>query len=159
MSNSDNETNLSSSSDEDESKSQPGLNLAGFLFGNIDRDGQLEENFLDEASKKKLGGLSSMLGLGSLIQDEVKNAATADANVKVEDYEEGNKAPNAEDFSAINDPLTDDSSSSSSDDENDEKKTDIKAETIKKESSPISESIKTEIKPEIKSEPETEDEK
>ena len=70
---------------------------------------------------------------------------TADANVKVEDYEEGNKAPNAEDFSAINDPLTDDSSSSSSDDENDDKKTDIKAETIKKESSPISESIKTEI--------------
>ena len=53
-----------------------GINLTGFLFGNIDRDGHLEENFLDETSKKKLGGLSSMLGLGSLIQDEVKNAAT-----------------------------------------------------------------------------------
>ena len=137
MSNSDNETNLSSSSDEDESKSQPGLNLAGFLFGNIDRDGQLEENFLDETSKKKLSGLSSMLGLGNIIQDEVKNE---DSNVKVEDYEEGNKAPDAEDFSAINDALTDDSSSSSSD-ENDEKDN----TTVKKEPSSPEESPKTDI--------------
>ena len=47
-----------------------GLNLAGFLFGNIGEDGRLEENFLDEASKRKLGGLSQVLGLDNLIQDE-----------------------------------------------------------------------------------------
>merc|ERR1712083_210740 len=128
-----------------------------------DRDGHLEENFLDEASKSKLGGLSSMLGLGNIIQDEVKNAA--ESNNKVEDYEEGNKAPDAEDFSAINDALTDDSSSSSSDDESDEKKSSkdstSEAKTdIKKEPSPLAaaETPKTEIKQEIKSEPGTEDE-
>ena len=60
----------SDSSDERESGDQKGLNLAGFLFGNIDQDGQLEENFLDEASKRKLGGLNQILGLGSLIQDD-----------------------------------------------------------------------------------------
>ena len=60
----------SDSSDEREPGDQKGLNLAGFLFGNIGQDGQLEENFLDEASKRKLGGLNQILGLGSLIQDE-----------------------------------------------------------------------------------------
>ena len=50
--------------------SEKGLNLAGFLFGNIGEDGELEDNFLDEASKRKLGGLQQILGLGSLIQDE-----------------------------------------------------------------------------------------
>jgi hypothetical protein len=95
MANLDDDTQMSSSSDEEsesnnDSKKEGSLNMAGFLFGNIDRDGHLEENFLDEASKKKLGGLSSMLGLGNIIQDEVKNAA--ESNVKVEDYEAGNKA-------------------------------------------------------------------
>ena len=90
MANLDDDTQMSSSSDEEsesnnDSKKEGSLNMAGFLFGNIDRDGHLEENFLDEASKSKLGGLSSMLGLGNIIQDEVKNAA--ESNVKVEDYE------------------------------------------------------------------------
>jgi CCR4-NOT transcriptional regulation complex NOT5 subunit len=68
-------------------------------------------------------------------------------------FTEGNKAPDAEDFSAINDALTDDSSSSSSDDESDEKKSskDSTAEAktdIKKEPSPppaAAETPKTEI--------------
>ena len=60
----------SDSSDEPDAGQQKGLNLAGFLFGNIGQDGQLEENFLDEASKRKLGGLNQILGLGNLIQDE-----------------------------------------------------------------------------------------
>ena len=90
MANLDDDTQMSSSSDEEsesnnDSKKDGSLNMAGFLFGNIDRDGHLEENFLDEASKSKLGGLSSMLGLGNIIQDEVKNAA--ESSNKVEDYE------------------------------------------------------------------------
>ena len=60
----------SDSGDENESDGQKGLNLAGFLFGNIGEDGQLEDNFLDEASKRKLGGLNQILGLGNLIQDD-----------------------------------------------------------------------------------------
>jgi hypothetical protein len=61
----------SDSSDEaDHPRQEKSLNLAGFLFGNIGEDGQLEENFLDDASKSKLGGLNEILGLGSLIQDE-----------------------------------------------------------------------------------------
>ena len=62
-----------------------GLNLAGFLFGNIDQDGKLEDSFLDETSKKKLGGLSSVLGLKSIIEEETKDVK-AD-----EDYEAGSK--------------------------------------------------------------------
>ena len=147
MSTLDEDTQLSSSSDEESESNndskKDGLNLAGFLFGNIDRDGHLEENFLDETSKKKLGGLSSMLGLGNIIQDEVKNA---ESSVKIEDYEEGNKAPDAEDFSAINDALTDDSNSSSSDDEKDDKNETTSEETdIKKEPSLPAEPVKTEI--------------
>jgi transcription initiation factor TFIID subunit 1 len=60
----------SDSSDENETDRQKGLNLAGFLFGNIGEDGQLEDSFLDEASKRKLGGLNQILGLANLIQDD-----------------------------------------------------------------------------------------
>jgi hypothetical protein len=46
------------------------ISLASFLFGNVGDDGKLEENFLDETSKRKLGGLSQILGLDNLIQAE-----------------------------------------------------------------------------------------
>ena len=52
MANLDEDTKLSSSSDDEEEEprgsNNQGINLTGFLFGNIDRDGHLEENFLDE---------------------------------------------------------------------------------------------------------------
>ena len=75
----------SSSDEESEKPTDKGLNLAGFLFGNIDQDGKLEDSFLDETSKKKLGGLSSVLGLKSIIEEETKDVK-AD-----EDYEAGSK--------------------------------------------------------------------
>ena len=75
----------SSSDEESEKTTDKGLNLAGFLFGNIDQDGKLEDSFLDETSKKKLGGLSSVLGLKSIIEEETKDVK-AD-----EDYEAGSK--------------------------------------------------------------------
>ena len=34
-----------------------GLDLTSFLFGNIDTSGQLEEEFLDESTKKQLNVL------------------------------------------------------------------------------------------------------
>ncbi len=58
-----------------------GLDLTGFLFGNIDVDGRLSEEsapFLDRTSKNKLGGLARLLGgagvgADSLVRDEVSH--------------------------------------------------------------------------------------
>ena len=96
MSNSDDDSSIhgNSSSDEESektAKSGGGINLTGFLFGNIDRDGKLEDDFLDENSKKKLGGLSTVLGLKSIIEEEAGKASTSDSKVESEDYEEGSK--------------------------------------------------------------------
>ena len=47
------------------SSAAAGLNLAGFLFGNIDGDGRLSDgdhSFLDSDTRDKLGGLSVLLG-------------------------------------------------------------------------------------------------
>eukprot|EP00794_Sanderia_malayensis_P006796 gene6796-7562_t len=50
--------------------SEGGLNLAGFLFGNIDEKGELENSeVLDEESKKHLSQLASLGALGSLVDD------------------------------------------------------------------------------------------
>ena len=76
----------SSSDEESEKTTDKGLNLAGFLFGNIDQDGKLEDSFLDETSKNKLGGLSSVLGLKNIIEEETKDEKQPD-----EDYEAGSK--------------------------------------------------------------------
>ena len=94
MSNSDDDSSIhgnSSSDEESEKTAKSGINLTGFLFGNIDRDGKLEDDFLDENSKKKLGGLSTVLGLKSIIEEEAGKASTSDSKVESEDYEEGSK--------------------------------------------------------------------
>ncbi|XP_056093764.1 transcription initiation factor TFIID subunit 1 isoform X2 [Rhinichthys klamathensis goyatoka] len=57
-----------SDSDSDEDQDRP-FHLTGFLFGNINENGQLEDDsVLDTESKKHLAGLGS-LGLGSLITE------------------------------------------------------------------------------------------
>ncbi|RXN28723.1 transcription initiation factor TFIID subunit 1-like isoform X3 [Labeo rohita] len=57
-----------SDSDSDEDQDRP-FHLTGFLFGNINENGQLEDDsVLDMESKKHLAGLGS-LGLGSLITE------------------------------------------------------------------------------------------
>uniref|UniRef100_A0A3Q3WTE1 Transcription initiation factor TFIID subunit n=1 Tax=Mola mola TaxID=94237 RepID=A0A3Q3WTE1_MOLML len=77
-----------SDSDSDEDQDRP-FSLTGFLFGNINEDGQLEgDSVLDNESKKHLAGLGS-LGLGSLIieitaneedsQEESKDSGSVDA--------------------------------------------------------------------------------
>uniref|UniRef100_A0A8D0DEW5 Transcription initiation factor TFIID subunit n=1 Tax=Sander lucioperca TaxID=283035 RepID=A0A8D0DEW5_SANLU len=61
-----------SDSDSDEDQDRP-FSLTGFLFGNINEDGQLEDDsVLDNESKKHLAGLGS-LGLGSLITEITAN--------------------------------------------------------------------------------------
>ncbi|XP_048838962.1 transcription initiation factor TFIID subunit 1 isoform X2 [Brienomyrus brachyistius] len=57
-----------SESDSDDEHERP-FSLTGFLFGNINEDGQLEDDsVLDTESKKHLAGLGS-LGLGTLITE------------------------------------------------------------------------------------------
>uniref|UniRef100_A0A3Q1CES4 Transcription initiation factor TFIID subunit 1 n=1 Tax=Amphiprion ocellaris TaxID=80972 RepID=A0A3Q1CES4_AMPOC len=64
--------NAMSDSDSDEDQDRP-FSLTGFLFGNINEDGQLEDDsVLDNESKKHLAGLGS-LGLGSLITEITAN--------------------------------------------------------------------------------------
>uniref|UniRef100_A0A4W3HZD4 Transcription initiation factor TFIID subunit n=1 Tax=Callorhinchus milii TaxID=7868 RepID=A0A4W3HZD4_CALMI len=61
-----------SDSDSDEDHEHP-FSLTGFLFGNINEDGQLEDDsILDKESKKHLDGLGT-LGLGTLIKEITAN--------------------------------------------------------------------------------------
>ncbi|XP_033834924.1 transcription initiation factor TFIID subunit 1 isoform X7 [Periophthalmus magnuspinnatus] len=61
-----------SDSDSDEDQDRP-FSITGFLFGNINEDGQLEgDSVLDNESKKHLAGLGN-LGLGSLITEITAN--------------------------------------------------------------------------------------
>lgn len=105
-------------SDEDERESNPGLNLAGFMFGNIDENGQLEEDILDSNAKQHLASLCH-LGLGSLLseimsEEEIRkekengvdqeHESLNDNDECMADKEEDDylsKDPSAEDFSNI----------------------------------------------------------
>ncbi|KAM9781689.1 transcription initiation factor TFIID subunit 1 isoform 2-T2 [Syngnathus typhle] len=61
-----------SDSDSDEDQDRP-FSITGFLFGNINEDGQLEDDsVLDNESKKHLAGLGN-LGLSSLITEITSN--------------------------------------------------------------------------------------
>uniref|UniRef100_A0A672JNY5 Transcription initiation factor TFIID subunit n=1 Tax=Salarias fasciatus TaxID=181472 RepID=A0A672JNY5_SALFA len=82
---------LMSDSDSDEDQDRP-FSIAGFLFGNINEDGQLEDDsVLDNESKKHLAGLGT-LGLGSLIteitsnEDEEKEESRDTASVDAEGW-------------------------------------------------------------------------
>ena len=114
--------------DNDNGKENTGINLTSFLFGNIDESGQLEEEFLDESTRKQLGSLGSMLTNTNLnnIVEEVKSDAIEGINENLSDDKEtgdstdfNEKAPDAEDFSCIDEMLPDDSSEDDSDEEED----------------------------------------
>ncbi|XP_028840154.1 transcription initiation factor TFIID subunit 1 isoform X2 [Denticeps clupeoides] len=99
-----------SDSDSDEDQDRP-FSLTGFLFGNINEDGQLEDDtVLDTESKKHLAGLGS-LGLGTLITeitaneddgpDEEKDRVSTDAEGWVKSTDD------AVDYSDINEVAED----------------------------------------------------
>ncbi|CAH1777107.1 unnamed protein product [Owenia fusiformis] len=71
--------------------------LTGFLFGNIDDHGQLEDDLLDEESKRHLGGLNSLGGLGTLVQEIKENEDLTDQSQDDTDV----KAESAVDYSDI----------------------------------------------------------
>lgn len=54
---SDNENENDPDNDND-NENEGELNLAGFLFGNVDEHGRLENDFLDEEAKQHLSSLS-----------------------------------------------------------------------------------------------------
>ena len=115
-----------------------GLDLTSFLFGNIDGEGQLQEEFLDESTKKQLNSLGNLLtgtNLNSIVREVSIEAEEASKEIEEEDFDE--KAADAEDYSDIKEMMDDDSSSdedSEDDDENGdgEKVTD---QTVKSEES------------------------
>ncbi|XP_012287016.1 transcription initiation factor TFIID subunit 1 [Orussus abietinus] len=103
-------------SDDDDKDMETGINMTGFLFGNIDENGELEDDILDPEAKQHLASLSR-LGLNSLLQEMISNETKAaekdresqdliDGGQKTtsdddeDDYME--KSPNALDFSDIN---------------------------------------------------------
>lgn len=111
--------------EEENGQEGSGLNLTSFLFGNIDQSGQLEEEFLDESTRRQLGSLGSMLADTNLnnIVEEVSSEAKESTeelhpDVELQDATDFNeKAPDAEDFSSIDEMSDVDSSDDDSDDE------------------------------------------
>lgn len=119
---SDDEGNLSNSSgaddNDDDSQSSnegggrhrsSGINLTGFLFGNIDTEGKLEEDILDDESKRQLSTLAR-LGLMSMLEnviheDDQGNKDSGDSD------DDGAKSPTAEDYSDINELAEDEGGS------------------------------------------------
>ncbi|KAL4704937.1 hypothetical protein ACJJTC_013394 [Scirpophaga incertulas] len=81
-----------------------GMNLTGFLFGNIDERGQLEDDgLLDGDSKRMLSSLNR-LGLGSMLS-EILDSKEEPKDEEEKDYTE--KSPSAEDFFDIDDAVED----------------------------------------------------
>ncbi|TTQ87860.1 Transcription initiation factor TFIID subunit 1 [Bagarius yarrelli] len=77
-----------SDSDSDEDQGRP-FHLTGFLFGNINEDGQLEDDtVLDTESKKHLAGLGS-LGLGALITEITATEEDAEQSTDADVSHEG----------------------------------------------------------------------
>ncbi|KAK0060755.1 transcription initiation factor TFIID subunit 1 [Biomphalaria pfeifferi] len=73
--------------------------LTGFLFGNIDEKGELEEDFLDEESKRHLASLSR-LGVGAMVQELAQDISDGALGGSVDDDYDC-KSPSAVDFSDI----------------------------------------------------------
>ncbi|XP_012946001.1 LOW QUALITY PROTEIN: transcription initiation factor TFIID subunit 1 [Aplysia californica] len=81
-------------------RSEAAINsLTGFLFGNIDEKGDLDEDFLDEESKRHLSSLNQ-LGIGSLVREIAEGVDVSSA--PGDTFEDCNvKSPTAVDFSDI----------------------------------------------------------
>ncbi|XP_060106041.1 transcription initiation factor TFIID subunit 1 isoform X8 [Heteronotia binoei] len=94
----------------DEQRPTP-FSLAGFLFGNINEQGQLEgEGLLDQESKKHLAGLGA-LGLGSLITEITASEDDSSEADGTQLDEEGwvKSTEDAVDYSDINEVAEDES--------------------------------------------------
>lgn len=89
------------------------ISLTGFLFGNIDTKGELDEDFLDEESKRHLGSLEVLGGIGSMVKeitDDEESSRTNDSFGSLDNYD--NKAATAVDYSDINETVEEESEKS-----------------------------------------------
>lgn len=88
--------------DQDGTDDQGPISLTAFLFGNIDNEGQLQDDILDEESKQHLMGLSQLSGIGSLVEqitaDKTGDSAD-DTNIAIKTEAE---IADAVDYSDIN---------------------------------------------------------
>lgn len=82
-----------------------GVNLTSILFGNIDNNGELVDDILDEESRKHLGVLSKF-GLNSILNEVIDKVNTEeDGGAESDDDEEFDKEvrnSNAIDYSDFN---------------------------------------------------------
>lgn len=91
--------------DDEEDKS---ISLTGFLFGNIDTKGELDEDFLDEESKRHLGSLELLGGIGSMVK-EITDSEDGDRSDSLDGGDNySNKASTAVDYSDINETVEED---------------------------------------------------
>ena len=98
-----------------------GPDLTSFLFGNIEGEGQLQEEFLDESTKKQLNGLGNLLtgtNLKSIVREVSIEAEEASKEIEEEDFDE--KAADAKDYSDIKEMMDDDSSDEDSEDDDED---------------------------------------
>lgn len=88
--------------DSNDENDELGVDLTGFLFGNIDSHGQLEDDIFDSTTKRQLNSLAQF-GLGSMIRDVVP---IGEEKGDDDDYDSDNsnsgKAEDAIDYSDIN---------------------------------------------------------
>lgn len=90
----------SQSSQEDGGRgTSSGINLTGFLFGNIDKEGKLEADILDDESKRQLATLGRM-GLMSILENVIREDDSGSKDNST-DEDDGAKSPTAEDYSDI----------------------------------------------------------
>lgn len=69
---------------DDDHDERDGVNLTGFLFGNIDESGRLESDILDSESQRHLASLSR-LGLGSILSEMIGDGIVNQDNSESED--------------------------------------------------------------------------
>eukprot|EP00850_Spirogloea_muscicola_P019470 SM000191S05219 [mRNA] locus=s191:109330:119214:+ [translate_table: standard] len=82
--------------------------MLGFMFGNVDSDGGLDAEYLDEDARGQLSALASQLG-PSLVDMELTSSKTKSAGSDNDATELEDKIDNAEDFADINETAEDDS--------------------------------------------------
>ncbi|XP_066926449.1 transcription initiation factor TFIID subunit 1-like isoform X2 [Clytia hemisphaerica] len=74
--------------------------LSNFIFGNIDEDGQLETDFIDDDAKKSLSQLANFGIAQSLVRDIGSDSSSKQEDVSFNDFQQ-QKAQNSIDYSGI----------------------------------------------------------
>ena len=95
-----NEEDDDSRSSQEDGRRSSGMNLTGFLFGNIDKEGKLEADILDDESKRQLATLGRF-GFMSMLQNVINEEEPTNRESNGDSEDDGVKSPTAEDYSDI----------------------------------------------------------